>query len=628
MPGFAIVAAVLALAPLVILPGSLLYFDVTPKVAVVLLGTAAVLLLGSGPPSDRTGATGWFRMLLVVQAASLLLSTALSTQRWLSVTGTNWRRFGLVTQLSAVVFVWLFARCMAADPAMRVLQILRLIAACGALAAFYGILQYFGWDPWLPASFYHIGEGMWTIVRPPGTLGHAVYFANWLLYAFFAGVGLLLAERTRTRRLLGATACAMCSLAIVLSGTRAAVVGLAAGAVFLLFRVRRRLCLRAFGATALLLAGLAVFYFSAPGQKLRARVRWSLEDPRGGARLLLWRDTLRMAGEHWAVGSGPETFSVQFPRYQSADLARAYPDFYHESPHNIFLDALATQGILGLAVLLALGALAFRTGWRAHMTYPAFSGVLVAMIVAAIVSHQFTVFTLPTALYFYLNVAMLIALAAGDGTGITASPGGVYRVVSLVGRVSAAALFTVFAVRLFVADRALALTRTELEAGRLDRAIEQHRRALEWQPPGMNAELWYSRSLAALAGNSPNLLVRLQAMQRAIEAGERSTRSSEEPHNAWYSLAALYAVQNDATGVERCLRNAISASPNWYKPHWVLAQVLAQTGRLEEARKEAATAVDLNGGRNSEVRRTLDAIAASPRSSKPLNRQTEQGALE
>ena len=611
MPGFAIVAAVLALAPLVILPGSLLYFDVTPKVAVVLLGTAAVLLLGSGPPSDRTGATGWFRMLLVVQAASLLLSTALSTQRWLSVTGTNWRRFGLVTQLSAVVFVWLFARCMAADPAMRVLQILRLIAACGALAAFYGILQYFGWDPWLPASFYHVGEGMWTIVRPPGTLGHAVYFANWLLYAFFAGVGLLLAERARTWRLLGAAACAMCSLAIVLSGTRAAVVGLAAGAVFLLFRVRRRLRLRAFGATALLLAGLAVFYFSAPGQKLRARVRWSLEDPRGGARLLLWRDTLRMAGEHWAVGSGPETFSVQFPRYQSADLARAYPDFYHESPHNIFLDALATQGILGLAVLLALGALSFRAGWRAHMTYPAVSGVLGAMIVAAIVSQQFTVFILPTALYFYLTVAMLVALA-GDGTGKTASPGGAYRVVLLAGRVAAAVLFTVFAVRLIVADRALALTRTELEAGRLDKAIEQHRRALEWQPPGMNAELWYSRSLAALAGNSPNLLVRLQAMQRAIEAGERSTRSSEEPHNAWYSLAALYAVQDDATGVERCLRNATSASPNWYKPHWVLAQVLARTGSLEAARKEAATAVDLNGDRNPEVRRTLDAIAASP----------------
>jgi tetratricopeptide (TPR) repeat protein len=233
------------------------------------------------------------------------------------------------------------------------------------------------------------------------------------------------------------------------------------------------------------------------------------------------------------------------------------------------------------------------------------------MIVAAIVSQQFTVFIRPTALYFYLTVAMLVALA-GDGTGKTASPGGAYRVVLLAGRVAAAVLFTVFAVRLIVADRALALTRTELEAGRLDKAIEQHRRALEWQPPGMNAELWYSRSLAALAGNSPNLLVRLQAMQRAIEAGERSTRSSEEPHNAWYSLAALYAVQDDATGVERCLRNATSASPNWYKPHWVLAQVLARTGSLEAARKEAATAVDLNGDRNPEVRRTLDAIAASP----------------
>ena len=62
----------------------------------------------------------------------------------------------------------------------------------------YGIAQYFGWDPLLPAVAYHIGEGIWTIVRPPGTMGYVSYFATWLAMAAFLGVAL--AEREDASR--------------------------------------------------------------------------------------------------------------------------------------------------------------------------------------------------------------------------------------------------------------------------------------------------------------------------------------------------------------------------------------------------------------------------------------------
>jgi len=101
--------------------------------------------------------------------------------------------------------------------------------------------------------------------------------------------------------------------------------------------------------------------------------------PSGGARLYIWRDTLRLARGHWAVGTGPETFTAEFARVQSAKLARAYPDFHHESPHNIFLDALAAQGLAGPVILLLLCGLAFRSrtaraglsrGWRGRWGRP------------------------------------------------------------------------------------------------------------------------------------------------------------------------------------------------------------------------------------------------------------------
>src|ERR1035441_6102828 len=50
--------------------------------------------------------------------------------------------------------------------------------------------QDLGWDPILPAAAYHVGAGIWTIVRPPSTLGYASYIATWLLYVVFLSLAL------------------------------------------------------------------------------------------------------------------------------------------------------------------------------------------------------------------------------------------------------------------------------------------------------------------------------------------------------------------------------------------------------------------------------------------------------
>ena len=67
----------------------------------------------------------------------------------------------------------------------------------------------------------------------------------------------------------------------------------------------------------------------------------------------------------------------------------------------------------------------------------------------------------------------------------------------------------------------------------------------------------------------------------------------------------LLAAQNDAAGSEQALRGAIAARPNWFKPHWTLAQLLMLENRFDEARTEAARAADLDGGKHPEVAATL-----------------------
>jgi hypothetical protein len=290
----------------------------------------------------------------------------------------------------------------------------------------------------------------------------------------------------------------------------------------------------------------------------------------------------------WA-GYGPETFATEFPRFESTELARAYPDFYHESPHNIFLDTFTSSGAAGLLLLLGLCGLAiWKAKWRVRPE-------LAAAFVASLVCQQFVVFVVPTAFYFLLLIAILVV--EPERAVPERRRAGWLMPVS----VAASLLFTGFAVRLLVADRALAVVNQRIESGDAVGAAEKYLTVLRWGLPGAGADLNYSRAMGQLAARTPIFATRLQATQQALDAAIRATRTAEDRQNAWYNLATLLAGQNDAAGVERSLQNAIAWSPNWFKPHWALAQLLEAAHRHGEAVKEARLAWDLDGGRDPEV---------------------------
>jgi hypothetical protein len=460
----------------------------------------------------------------------------------------------------------------------RLGMMLRAIAVAGCLAAVYGISQYFGWDPWLSARAYRAGEGIWTIVRPPGTMGHADYFAAYLVFVVFAGVTLVAGENGAWKY-LGWGAVALGSIAIVLSGTRGASLGEGAGALFLAIRLRPRISIARVAAVMGIALLAAAFYLSPAGLRLRSRVHWISEDTGGGARLLLWRDSLRFASTHSLAGAGPETFSAEFPRFQSAELARAYPDFYYESPHNLFLDTWAAQGIAGVGILLGLIALGMAAGFR--------SAPLCAALVACVVTHFFTVLIVPTALCFYVNVAMLVSMQS-EPVAVR------WRWAAVP--VSAVMIF--FAIRLLAADRSLELARRDLESGRIMDVVVDYRNGREW---GLSADIWYARSLAAVAPDE------------ALAAARRAT-AGEDAQNAFYTVAWMYARQGDVPHTEQALRNTLACAPNWFKPHWMLSQVLQRQGRTREAQAEAERAAYLDGGKHPEVSHSAEALRAAVQS--------------
>jgi O-antigen ligase len=595
-----LVPLVAALVPLLITPGLLSYFDVTPKLAILLFGVALISLY----PRENSrnirallrGPVGrWFAAMLAATWLSFAWATAFSRYRVVSLHGGTWRRMGLLSETGVLLFVLAAAAWIAADR-NNVRTLLRWCTASGGLSAVYGIVQYFGWDPLLPAKAYQVGEGPFTIVRPPGTLGHADYFAAWLVAIASLALTLEQMESGRWRKTVARAVAALAAVAIVLSGTRSAMLGLVIGAIA--FAVLRRDKIRtrvvAFGMAAA--TALVLFFFSPLGAKLRARLYWSLDDPRGGARLLLWRDSLRMAGNRPWAGFGPETFSYEFPRFESLDLARAYPDFYHESPHNIFLDAVTGQGSLGLLVLLGLCGLGLWTALRA----PAALG---AGFVAALVCLQFNVFVLATALYFYLLTALLVVMTLHESP-VEGSAARWSRWLWPVGWIIGLML-AVFSLHLVAGDTYLQMAQRDIASGDAEKAAQTYRTSLQWSVKGAGADLDYSRAMAQLASITPVFATRLAARQQALEAGVRATSTADDRQNAWYNLAMLFAAENDTTSVERSLRNAIAWAPNWFKPHWTLAQLLEITGRHQEAIAEAAAAVEQDGGHDPEVTDTL-----------------------
>jgi tetratricopeptide (TPR) repeat protein len=303
------------------------------------------------------------------------------------------------------------------------------------------------------------------------------------------------------------------------------------------------------------------------------------------------------------VGFGPETFLAEFPHYESKALAAAYPDFVHESPHNMFLDALVAQGIPGFLVWCALCGAGFAATRKLRLKQPSTAAWLAAALAAGIVSQQFTAFTMPTAVLLLTTIALAAGLAAEPGEPRR------WPVFSGVAPFAVIALLYL-AVRITAADYSLEQTSRLVQTGDLRATTAEYESYWFWHLPGADADLWYSRTWMQIARGMLNPSVSAQAMLIAAQAAQRATLTAEEPFAAWYNLAQIASQREDYLTTQTSLERAIQAHPNWFKPHWMLAQEMALMERYREAEKEAALAVQLDGGHHPEVTQTLHDIQA------------------
>ena len=603
-----LLAAIAALVPLAMAPKLFLYFETAPKTAIILIGAACLLLnLRKFEAGLEKLARSLFGQIFMVAAAAQCISLSIvassSQDKTLSFLGTAWRRLGSI-ECIAIVILSLLAAAWYAENFASILVLLRAISFSGIVASAYGILQYLGWDPFADASRYSVAYGDLEIVRPPSTVGHADYFADYLVVLIFMSVALIAWESSRFAKGFALFSAVLAFIALLLTGTRAGLAGLLAGGVFLLFRIRPAITKKRVVIAVALAASCGLLYASPLGERLDDRfVQW-YDDAKGGTRPLLWRDCLQMARAHIWLGAGPELFATEFPKFESIELARDFPNYYHESPHNILLDAMLSQGLPGLIILLLQAGVAIFASFR-WKTRSAPAAALAAGCIGLFVSQQFTGFVPATALFFQLMIAILVAGSLPDAI-LNTGPSLAVKTLRFVS-LPAAALLALAGVQIAHVDARWAAIQRAIRAGSIEEAMAGYEQVEKLYPPESGANLWYSRAITqATIAADPAL--RKRVWSQALEAATRATSVSEDRHNAYYNLAVFYSAQGDLPHAEQALRSAVECAPHWFKPHWLLGEVLLLSGRLDLAAKEAQQAIDLNAKSGWELDDTLRRI--------------------
>jgi putative inorganic carbon (HCO3(-)) transporter len=320
---------------------------------------------------------------LAAFVASAALSTVLAVDVGTALVGAHSRYEGLLTIVAYALLFRLAAQALDGDGAWSVARALLL---GGFLTAALAIVQSLVEGAMIGGATEETARTFGGALRATSTFGNAATLGAFLAMLAPLALHELLRARSAADRVLAGNACAVLSLGLVLTYSRAAWLGAALGVGVVtagpLVRLARRRPLVLAVASGPVLLGLAGAFHAAPPWMQSALARaTTIADPAqgsGATRLRIWGDTLHVVAARPWVGWGPDTFGLVFPRFQTGDWT---PGFLVDKAHSDLLQIAATQGLLGAAAYVAVatafvvafwhgrsrpGALALLGGWLAY----------------------------------------------------------------------------------------------------------------------------------------------------------------------------------------------------------------------------------------------------------------------
>ena len=325
-----------------------------------------------------------------------------------------------------------------------------LAFASGGVVLYYGLVQLHDVEfstskPW---DFIHYKTTSFA-GNIFSTFGNPNHLGGYLAIIFPVVVVLGLGAKRWYWRVAGGVVGIVLLVELVRTAARGAWVGVVIAtlvlAAFIAPELRRRapaIVAGTVGALLVVVVGLAAF-----GRRFLGQPLSSLFQSGGGTsvwqRFEIWRTALHIALKNPIAGIGPDDFALVYPKYQSAAWVKALGATYLvNGAHDIFMNVLADQGFVGLALFLAiLAAIAlrcvgawrrFRATERGENTDTATKerarslrvtlGVVSASITAYLVQAMFNVQQVGLSFTFWLLVGLLAVLSRAAGVPGTLRP--------------------------------------------------------------------------------------------------------------------------------------------------------------------------------------------------------------
>ncbi|MEW1821206.1 O-antigen ligase family protein [Arthrobacter sp. NPDC080031] len=426
----------------------------------------------------------------------------------------------------------------------------RLLAVASLIVFAIGVLEACGLRP--------LGGG--ADVRPGATLGNATDEGLFGVLAFGALLGPSFAAKSWFTR----CGCAAAAAVAVLSGSRAALLGLLVVLVVAELsgaRTGRRYSWRSLAWIAGSVVAVAALVALIPASSDRLLTTGTVN-----GRWLLWQESLQLIAEHLWTGVGPSGFVDAIPAHHDAAWgAQVGTGFPPDSPHMWILQALAAGGIpllLAAAVLtisvVALGVIRLRrtdtVGQRR------FLGSCLAAV-AAYGLCLLTAFTSPgtTPLALFMTGA-LISVPAAPGSAPALGKSGSLAVWRRPGRVvpavAAAVVLLVLALPATVAEWPMRAGTDAAAQGRIDEADRQFALATALRPWDSDTALLAAEAFAGRAADGDPA-----AASMSMKWAQSSLARTPESLEAGLAMAIGQLNTGDLLGAKQRLDEMLARTP-------------------------------------------------------------------
>ncbi len=410
--------------PLLVFPSSFIFPFIVPKILVfrslvelMCAGYCGLLIINwKEYVPKRTNLT----IAVVLFLVSFLLSTFFGVDSYHSFWDNHERMLGLFTLAHYVVYYLMITSLFKNWADWK--RALNIFLIAGSVVMAIGVLQVF-----LPDLLLNQGS-----LRVASSLGNSIYVGGYGLFLTAVSCLLLLKEKTIGRKIVYALAGVLALLGLVFSGTRGSMLGLVAGIMYGVTvysfvlkeypRVRHTLWISG----GVLVALVVLLFFNRDSNFVHRVVildrtfNTSLNELVGGPRIIAWKIALESFKDHPLFGWGPNNFFYAFNQhYNPRSLEFGYSETWFDNAHNILVNTLAVQGVIGLVTYIAIFVVAIWILYSAYAkkTIDAHMLVIGSVFLIAHLVQNITVFENPTSyLYFMFWLAFINSVSYKSST--------------------------------------------------------------------------------------------------------------------------------------------------------------------------------------------------------------------